>query len=84
MKTEAKATKKSSVKTSALLALEGGLPVRTEPLPWDYPGASFIDEEELELVTSVVRAHSPFRFYGPQAQHMVDMLEHEWRETFGH
>ncbi len=84
MKTEAKATKKSSIKTSALLALEGGLPVRTEPLPWDYPGASFIDEEELELVTSVVRAHSPFRFYGPQAQHMVDMLEHEWRETFGH
>lgn len=83
MKTENRPTKKSS-ETAALLAIEGGVPVRTTPLPWEFPGASFIGEEELELVTSVVRAHSPFRFYGPQAQHMVDMLEHEWCVAFGH
>ena len=84
MKTITKPTKNSTTATSGLLAIEGGTPVRTTPLPWEFPGASFIGEEELELVTSVVRAHSPFRFYGPHAQHMVDMLEHEWCEDFGH
>lgn len=66
------------------LAIEGGAPVRTEPLPWELPGANWIGEEEYELVGRVVRARSPFRFYGPDPQHMVETLEREWRETFGH
>tara|TARA_R110002020_G_scaffold27552_20_gene88876 strand:- start:1953 stop:3287 length:1335 start_codon:yes stop_codon:yes gene_type:complete len=66
------------------LAIEGGVPVRTDPLPWELPGAHYIGEEELELVSRVVRARSPFRFYGPDPQHMVDTLEREWCETFGH
>ncbi|MGX1306409.1 dTDP-4-amino-4,6-dideoxygalactose transaminase [Amorphus suaedae] len=66
------------------LAIEGGVPVRTAPLPWELPGAHYIGEEELELVSRVVRARSPFRFYGPDPQHMVDTLEKEWCETFGH
>jgi len=66
------------------LAIEGGVPVRTDPLPWELPGAHYIGEEELELVSRVVRARSPFRFYGPDPQHMVDTLEKEWCETFGH
>lgn len=66
------------------LAIEGGEPVRTDPLPWELPGAHYIGEEEMELVGRVVRARSPFRFYGPDPQHMVDTLEHEWCETFGH
>lgn len=69
---------------SQALAINGGPPVRTEPLPWEFPGASFIGEEELELVSQVVKAHSPFRFYGPRAQHMVDQLEQEWCESYGH
>lgn len=66
------------------LAIEGGHPVRTAPLPWELPGAHWIGDEELELVSRVVRARSPFRFYGPDLQHMVDTLEKEWCAAFGH
>ena len=66
------------------LAIEGGEPVRTKPLPWELPGAHWIGDEELELVSRVVRAQSPFRFYGPDLQHMVDTLEKEWCAAFGH
>ncbi|MCA1298485.1 DegT/DnrJ/EryC1/StrS family aminotransferase [Stappia indica] len=66
------------------LAIEGGDPVRTEPLPWELPGAHWIGEEERALVEKVVLAQSPFRFYGPDPQHMVETLEREWCETHGH
>jgi 8-amino-3,8-dideoxy-alpha-D-manno-octulosonate transaminase len=66
------------------LAIDGGTPVRTQPLPWEFPGAHWIGQEELDLVTRVVKARSPFRFYGLDAQKMVDTLEQEWCATFGH
>jgi 8-amino-3,8-dideoxy-alpha-D-manno-octulosonate transaminase len=66
------------------LAIEGGEPVRTKPLPWELPGAHWIGEEERELVERVVKSQSPFRFYGPNPQHMVETLEKEWCETYGH
>ncbi|WP_436637631.1 DegT/DnrJ/EryC1/StrS family aminotransferase [Microbaculum sp. FT89] len=66
------------------LAIDGGTPVRTAPLPWELPGAHWIGEEERELVDRVVRAQSPFRFYGPDPQYMVKTLEAEWCERFGH
>jgi dTDP-4-amino-4,6-dideoxygalactose transaminase len=66
------------------LAIDGGTPVRTTPLPWELPGAYFIDDEEKKLVNQVVEARSPFRFYGLDAQGMVDRLEAEWCSTFGH
>lgn len=66
------------------LAIDGGTPVRTTPLPWELPGAHWIGAEERELVLSVVDAQSPFRFYGPDLQHCVDRLEDAWREDFGH
>ena len=58
-----------------ILALDGGVPVRERPLPWELPGAHHIGEEELDLVSRVVRAQSPFRYYGPNLQRMVEMLE---------
>jgi 8-amino-3,8-dideoxy-alpha-D-manno-octulosonate transaminase len=66
------------------LAIDGGTPVRTSPLPWELPGAHWIGEEERALVLSVVEARSPFRYYGPDPQHCVDRLEAQWRERFGH
>jgi 8-amino-3,8-dideoxy-alpha-D-manno-octulosonate transaminase len=66
------------------LAIDGGTPVRSTPLPWELPGAYFIDDEEKRLVNQVVDARSPFRFYGLDAQGMVDRLEAEWCSTFGH
>lgn len=66
------------------LAIEGGMPVRSKPLPWEFPGGNRIGQEELELVTRVVNARSPFRFYGADRQGMVDSLESEWCQAFGH
>jgi 8-amino-3,8-dideoxy-alpha-D-manno-octulosonate transaminase len=66
------------------LAIDGGPPVRTLPLPWELPGANWIGEEERALVDKVLVARSPFRFYGPDLQHMVDRLEAEWCAAFGH
>lgn len=66
------------------LAIDGGEPVRTTPLPWELPGAHWIGEEERVLVERVVLARSPFRFYGLDPQHMVDTLEREWCDAYGH
>jgi dTDP-4-amino-4,6-dideoxygalactose transaminase len=62
------------------LAINGGEPVRTEPLPPESPGIHFIDDEEIKLVTSVITAKSPFRYYGPDMQNMCDQLEDLFRE----
>ncbi|MDG2480770.1 MAG: aminotransferase class I/II-fold pyridoxal phosphate-dependent enzyme [Alphaproteobacteria bacterium] len=43
----------------------------------------WIGDEEADLVEKVIRAKSPFRYYGPDLQHMVDTLESEWRDKFG-
>jgi len=65
------------------LAIEGGQPVRSEPLPWELPGSHWIGQEELELVSRVIKARSPFRYYGQDLQHMVDKLEEAYRHRLG-
>src|SRR5690554_1489193 len=64
----------------AKLAIDGGTPVRTTPLPWELPGAHWIGDEEMDLVGRVIKARSPFRYYGLNPQHMVDELEEAWRK----
>jgi dTDP-4-amino-4,6-dideoxygalactose transaminase len=66
-----------------VLALDGGVPIRRAPLPAESPGIHWFDEEEIELVTQVIRSRSPFRFYGPDVQHMCDRLEQRFREIYG-
>lgn len=53
---------------------------RTLELPQEWPGALHYDEQEVEAVTRVVRAQSPFRFYGLDFQHEVEKLEKELAE----
>jgi dTDP-4-amino-4,6-dideoxygalactose transaminase len=72
----------SSAEHANRLAIEGGEPVRSDPLPWELPGVHWIGDEEAELVDRVIKAKSPFRYYGPDLQHMVDTLEAEWREKY--
>ena len=68
---------------SATLAIEGGTPVRNRPLPAESPGIHWFDEEEIGLVAQVIQARSPFRFYGPDVQHMCDKLEAKFQELYG-
>lgn len=58
-------------------------PVRTKALPWEFPGALWIDEKEQRLVDDVIKTHSPFRYYGPDLQHMVDKLEEKFCQKIG-
>jgi dTDP-4-amino-4,6-dideoxygalactose transaminase len=70
----------SNTPVKGKLAIDGGEPVRTAPLPWELPGAHWFGEEEVELVTKVLRARSPFRFYGPDKQGFTEQFEEAWRE----
>jgi 8-amino-3,8-dideoxy-alpha-D-manno-octulosonate transaminase len=55
-----------------------------EPLlPYEWPGSYFIGEEEIEAVSQVLVARSPFRFYGHDLQHFADRTEAYFRERLG-
>lgn len=57
--------------------------VRNKPLPLEFPGIHFMDEEEIEAVTRVLRARSPFRFYGIELQREVESFEREFAASVG-
>ena len=46
------------------LAIEGGTPAVTSPLPRMYPGGLRIGREEEEAVLDVLRSKRLFRYYG--------------------
>ena len=64
------------------LAIDGGAPVRQNPLPLPYLGTSVLGDEELALLTEVVRTKLPFRDYGDGTPHMVNDFESLAREYF--
>jgi dTDP-4-amino-4,6-dideoxygalactose transaminase len=74
---------KSSTAGATRLAIEGGAPLRSRPLPAESPGIHWFDDDEIDNVLQVIRARSPFRFYGPDVQHMCDRLEARFRELYG-
>lgn len=57
------------------LAIDGGKPSRSQPLPANYPGAIMMGAEEAELASNVILAQSPFRYYGQSLQRSVETLE---------
>lgn len=65
------------------LAICGGAPVRTKPLPLEFPGVHHMNDEEIDAVTSVLRARSPFRFYGMNPQKQVESFEKEMAGFLG-
>lgn len=65
------------------LAIDGGTPVRTEPLPAEWSGSHWIDRRELELVSQVIEARSPYRYYGLDHQHMVERFEQAFAAQVG-
>lgn len=57
------------------LAIHGGPPVRTRPLPLEFPGIHHFDEEEIEAALAVLRDRSPFRYYGVKLRGEVERFE---------
>jgi dTDP-4-amino-4,6-dideoxygalactose transaminase len=52
-------------------------------LPYEWPGSYFIGEEEIDAVTKVLLARSPYRFYGHDVQHYADKVEDFFRKRLG-
>lgn len=65
------------------LAIAGGAPVRTAPLPLEFPGIHHMDEEEIEAANRVLRARSPFRYYGLHLCDEVSQFEKEFASHLG-
>ena len=61
------------------LAIDGGTPVRTKPMPPGNPGKALIGDEEREQVLEVLDAHSPFRFHGTDLRRKADQFEAEFQ-----
>ncbi len=69
--------------TKESLALYGGSPVRDKPLPVMHPGATYFDDAETNAVLEVLKAQSPYRFYGPRFLNVSGKFEAEFREYVG-
>lgn len=65
------------------LALYGGSPVRTKPLPVMHPGGTSIGKEEIRAVTAVLRSKSLYRFYGPDFRDVTGAFESDLAEYEG-
>ena len=52
-------------------------------LPQEWPGALHYGKEEEEAAARVIRAQSPFRYYGPNFQREVGQLEEEFAAYIG-
>ena len=65
------------------LAIDGGKPVRREPLPPPYPGALVMGEEEKRALLEVIEHKSPFRYYGPDLLGKVSEFENSLEKYFG-
>jgi dTDP-4-amino-4,6-dideoxygalactose transaminase len=60
------------------LAIDGGKPVRTAPLPLEFPGIHYLDDEESEAAMRVLKSRSLFRFYGVDLQREAETFELEF------
>ena len=59
------------------LAIEGGKPVRTKPLPLEFPGIHHMDDREVNAAVRVLKSRSLFRYYGIHLRKEVERLEAE-------
>jgi dTDP-4-amino-4,6-dideoxygalactose transaminase len=73
----------STSRNDGELALFGGSPVRTQPLPLEFPGIHHMDEEEVDAAMRVLRDRSPFRYYGIKPRDEVEQFEKEFAAHLG-
>ena len=75
--------RKLTLTKKAHLAINGGRPIRSVPLPPMHPGASYYDEEEIQAVLEVLQKKSPYRFYGPQFMDITSKFENDFAKYIG-
>lgn len=64
-------------------ATEAYPPIRREPLPLEFPGLHYFDEQEIEAVMRVLKRRAPFRYYGLEAPREVSAFELEFAAYLG-
>ncbi|PYV17894.1 MAG: DegT/DnrJ/EryC1/StrS aminotransferase [Acidobacteria bacterium] len=69
--------------TSGELAIEGGKPIRTAPLPLEFPGIHYFGEEEIQAAVQLLKRRSLFRYYGVDLQKEVEKIEAEFAKFLG-
>ena len=75
--------KEQSVIANRKLAINGGTPVRTRPLPQEWCGAHYMDELECDAASHVCKSKTLFRYYGLNLQNEVSQLEAEFAAYIG-
>ena len=80
---KAETSTKATSSEQGKLAINGGAPVRREPLPLEFPGIHHMDEEEINAALRVLRSRSPFRYYGIDLQGEVQAFETEFASFLG-
>src|SRR5437016_14256922 len=68
---------------SEQLAMNGGKPVRTEPLPLECAGVHYLGDEETDAALRVLGRRSLFRYYGNDLGREVESLEAEFAQFVG-
>lgn len=73
----------SHLKPQEALAAEGGEPVRSKPLPLEFPGVHHMNEEEVQAVARIAACRSFFRYYGIDLQGEVAAFESDFAHFLG-
>ncbi len=76
-------TEKTNTIDAEQLAINGGTPTRTTPLPLEFPGMHYVDQEEIDAAVRVIKSRSLFRYYGIDLQGEVDAFEREFADFIG-
>ena len=58
-------------------------PIRTKPLPLEFPGVHYYDDQEIEAALRVLRSRSLFRYYGVDLQKETQKFEEEFARATG-
>jgi dTDP-4-amino-4,6-dideoxygalactose transaminase len=81
MPAKQRASKKGGDKNKP--AIQGGAPARTKPLPLEFPGVFGMGADEIKAATAVLRAQSPFRYYGLKLLKETERFEAEFARFTG-
>jgi len=62
---------------------ESEAPARAKPLPLEFPGVHYFDDQEIDAALRVLRSKSLFRYYGVDLQKETEKFEQEFAHAVG-